>query len=74
MEEHINKKITAYIRENWLKDSFNNTSFALAHLVDEATVKEIKSNPDYKISLDTIIRICYSERVTLEEFFKRVGV
>lgn len=74
MEEQINKKIVDYIRDNWVIKASNNSAFALEHLIDEKTVREIKANPNYKISLVTLIRICYSRKITLEEFFKMVGI
>lgn len=74
MEEQINKKIVDYIRDNWVINTSNNSAFAIEHLIDEKTVREIKNNPNYKISLITIIRMCYSKNITLENFFKKVGV
>ena len=74
MEQQINKKIVEFIRDNWVNKIENNSAFAVEHLIDEKTVREIRKNSNYKISLLTVIRICHSKKISLAKFFEQVGV
>ncbi|MFD2891363.1 hypothetical protein ACFS5J_04975 [Flavobacterium chuncheonense] len=68
--DKANKKIVEYIRDNWVVPTNNNSLFATEHNLDEKTVRRIKDDSDYKISLITIMRICEARNLKLAEFFK----
>ncbi len=69
-----NRKIVEFIRDNWLADSQSNLSFANSHGIDEKTVRLIKEDGNYNISLKTILRICEAREIKLYEFFKLVNI
>jgi len=69
-----NRKIVEFIRDNWLVNEQSNLSFATAHGIDEKTVRLIKEDEKYNISLKTIMRICEAREIKLHEFFKMVNV
>ncbi|MFV0151835.1 hypothetical protein [Empedobacter sp. ULE_I140] len=69
-----NRKIVEFIRDNWLADSQSNLSFATSHGIDEKTVRLIKEDGNYNISLKTILRICEAREIKLYEFFKLVNI
>ena len=52
----------------------NNNKFANENNVDEKTVRRIREDSTYQISLITIQRICEAKEMTLYEFFKIVGI
>lgn len=70
----INKKIIQYIKETWLNTSENNSQFAREHGLDEKTVRSIKTDENYRISLSTLIKICKTEKLSLEDFCRKAGV
>ena len=69
-----NRKIVEFIRDNWLADSQSNLSFTNSHGIDEKTVRLIKEDENYNISLKTILRICEAREIKLYEFFKLVNI
>lgn len=69
-----NRKIVEFIRDNWLADCQSNLSFANSHGIDEKTVRLIKEDGNYNISLKTILRICEAREIKLYEFFKLVNI
>ncbi|SRX52756.1 hypothetical protein AEQU1_00626 [Aequorivita sp. CIP111184] len=52
----------------------NNNLFAKEHFIDEKTVRRIREDNEYHISLITIMRICEAKNLKLSEFFKMVGI
>lgn len=69
-----NRKIVEYIRDNWVIPLDNNSKFATDHNLDEKTVRRIREDYTYQISLITIQKICEAKELKLHEFFKMVGV
>lgn len=69
-----NRKIVEYIRDKWVMPLNNNSLFATEHNIDEKTVRRIKEDPTYNISLLTIMRICEAKNLKLHEFFKKLDV
>mgnify|MGYP003391620145 FL=1 len=69
-----NKIIVKYIKENYADPINNNSKFAKECNIDEKTVRQIRSDNEYKIGLSTIIKICKGNGITLAEFFKNVGI
>lgn len=69
-----NRKIVEYIRDKWVMPLNNNNLFATEHNIDEKTVRRIKEDELYQISLVTIMRICEAKNLKLHEFFKMVGI
>lgn len=69
-----NRKIVEYIRDQWIIPCENNSQFALDHNLDEKTVRRIRDDEKYQISLITIMRICFAKHLTLYEFFKEVDI
>lgn len=69
-----NRKIVEFIRDNWVIPADNNSLFAKEHFIDEKTVRRIKEDNDYQISLITIMRICEARNLKLYEFFNMVGI
>jgi DNA-binding Xre family transcriptional regulator len=69
-----NRKIVEYIRDKWVMPLNNNSLFATEHNIDEKTVRRIKEDESYQISLVTIMRICEAKNLKLHEFFKKVGI
>lgn len=69
-----NRKIVEYIRDKWVMPLNNNSLFATEHNIDEKTVRRIKEDELYQISLVTIMRICEAKNLKLHEFFKMVGI
>ncbi len=70
----INKKVCNYIAKEWITVSKSNRNFALDHNIDEKTVRKILKNEGYTIPLITLSKICTAREISLEEFFKRVGI
>ena len=72
--EKLNVSICQYISKNWIKSN-SNRAFAIAHDIDEKTVRRIKeiNKADYTISLDTLKKICAAEGIKLSDFFKLIG-
>lgn len=69
-----NRKIVEFIRDKWVIPLNNNSLFATIHNIDEKTVRRIKEDKTYQISLVTIIRICEAKNIKLHEFFKMVNI
>ncbi|TGD58258.1 helix-turn-helix domain-containing protein [Flavobacterium humi] len=69
-----NRKIVNYIANEWISQAKSQRSFALDHGIDEKTVRSIKNDENYKISLDTIIKICEARNIRLSEFFRLLGL
>ncbi|SHJ18353.1 helix-turn-helix domain-containing protein [Flavobacterium terrae] len=66
----VNRKIVDFIANEWVSKAKSQRSFALDHGIDEKTVRSIKNDETYKISLETIIKICEARNLKLSEFFK----
>jgi len=69
-----NKKIVRYIRDEWVIPLNNNSKFAVDHNIDEKTVRRIRDDENYQISLITIMRICHGKNITLANFFEMIGI
>ncbi len=69
-----NKKIVEFIRDNWVIPMNNNSQFANENNIDEKTVRRIREDETYQISLITIQKICEAKELKLYEFFKMVNV
>ena len=69
-----NKKIVEFIRDNWVIPMNNNSQFANENNIDEKTVRRIREDETYQISLITIQKICEAKELKLYEFFKMVIV
>ena len=69
-----NRLIVDYIKNEWVSKAKSQSSFGVEHNIDEKTVRSIKNDPDYNISLETIIKICEARNLKLSEFFRLVGV
>ena len=69
-----NRKIVEYIRDSWVIPLNNNSKFATEHNLDEKTVRRIREDHTYQISLITIQKICEAKELKLHEFFKMVDV
>ncbi|WP_228404811.1 helix-turn-helix domain-containing protein [Chryseobacterium wanjuense] len=52
----------------------NNSRFAIEHDIDEKTVRRIREDETYQISLNTIMKICDTKNIKLSDFFKMVGI
>lgn len=52
----------------------NNSKFATENNIDEKTVRRIREDDSYQISLITIQKICEAKELLLHEFFKKVGI
>lgn len=68
----VNRKIVDYIANEWVSKAKSQRSFALDHGIDEKTVRSIRNDENYKISLETIIKICEARNIKLSEFFKLI--
>ena len=69
-----NKKIVEFIRDNWVIPMNNNSLFVNENNIDEKTVRRIREDETYQISLITIQKICEAKELKLYEFFKMVNV
>lgn len=72
--KQANRKVVEFIRDTWVIPCNNNNLFAKEHFIDEKTVRRIKEDDEYQISLITIMRICEAKNLKLSEFFKLVGL
>lgn len=70
----INKQIVDYVKKTWLDKEKNNSAFARRYDLDEKTVRLMRSDDNYNISLITLIKICRVENLSLEEFCKKAKV
>jgi len=69
-----NRKIVEFIRDKWVIPLNNNNQFATETNIDEKTVRRIREDGNYQISLVTIMRICEAKNIKLSEFFEMVGL
>lgn len=72
--KRINRKIVDYINREWISKAKSLNSFAIEHNLDEKTVRRIKNDPDYNISLSTINKICEARNLKLSEFYNLIGL
>ena len=70
----VNRKIVEFIRDKWVIPMDNNSKFANENNIDEKTVRLIREDENYQISLITIQKICEAKELKLYEFFKKVGI
>ena len=69
-----NRKIVEFIRDRWVIPFNNNSKFATENNIDEKTVRRIREDGNYQISLITIMRVCEAKNIKLSEFFEMVGL
>lgn len=69
-----NRLIVDYIAREWVDKAQSQNNFATEHGIDEKTVRRIKSDKNYQISLVTIMKICEAREIKLSDFFKTVGI
>lgn len=69
-----NRLIVEFIAREWVDKAESQNSFATEHGIDEKTVRRIRQDKDYQISLVTIMKICEAKEIKLSDFFKRVGI
>lgn len=69
-----NRLIVDFIAREWVDKAQSQNSFATEHGIDEKTVRRIKYDKDYQISLITIMKICEAKEIKLADFFKKVGL
>lgn len=72
--EVANRKIVEYIRDIWVIPMDNNSRFATENNIDEKTVRRIREDDTYQISLITIMRICEAQNIKLSKFFEMAGL
>lgn len=69
-----NRKIVEFIRDTWVIPLNNNSQFATENNLDEKTVRRIREDGTYQISLITIMRICEAKNIKLSKFFELAGL
>ncbi|WP_297332246.1 helix-turn-helix domain-containing protein [Flavobacterium sp.] len=69
-----NRLIVEYIAREWVDKAESQNYFATEHNIDEKTVRRIKNDKDYQISLITLMKICEAREIKLFEFFKSLGI
>lgn len=69
-----NRQIVDFIAKEWVNKASSQNSFATEHGIDEKTVRRIKYDKDYQISLITIQKICEARELKLSEFFRLAGL
>lgn len=69
-----NRLIVDYIAQKWVNNAKSQNNFATEHGIEEKTVRRIKFDENYQISLVTIMKICEAENMKLSDFFKEVGI
>lgn len=69
-----NRLIVEFIAREWVDKAESQNSFATEHGIDEKTVRRIRQDKDYQISLVTIMKICEAKEIKLSDFFKKVGI
>lgn len=67
--KNVNRAIVDYIAIEWVSQAKSLLAFANDHGIDEKTVRRIKSDPTYTISLETLIKICEAREIKLMVFF-----
>lgn len=71
----FNKVICSYITKTWISSAKSMRAFALDHGIDDKTVRRIADEEDdYRISLETLNKICEAKNIKLSEFFKLAGL
>jgi len=74
----VNKKICNYIVKElldpWVAQGKSQTSFAKVHNVEESTIRKIKGTSLYRIPVETLYKICEARKMSLSEFFYKVGI
>jgi DNA-binding Xre family transcriptional regulator len=73
-----NKIICTYISKEWIGE-YSHRSFAQEHNIDESTVKKIIDLSEgkidnYKIPVITLLKICEAKKITLSDFFEKMGM
>lgn len=69
-----NRKVVEFIRDKWVIPMNNNSQFATENNIDEKTVRRIREDDTYLISLITIMRICEAKNIKLSKFFEMAGL
>ena len=69
-----NRKVVEFIRDKWIIPYGNNSKFANDHNIDEKTVRRIKEDDTYQISLLTIMKICEAKEIKLSKFFEMIKI
>ena len=69
-----NRIIVDYLASEWVAKAKSQSAFASEHNIDEKTVRNIKYNKDYNISLKTLVRICEASEIKLYDFFKLLDI
>jgi DNA-binding Xre family transcriptional regulator len=69
-----NRLIVDFISRKWVDTAESQNSFATEHGIDEKTVRRIKHDKEYQISLVTIMKICEAKEIMLSDFFKEIGI
>jgi DNA-binding Xre family transcriptional regulator len=69
-----NRLIVEFIAREWVDSAESQNSFATEHSIDEKTVRRIKYDKEYQISLITIMKICEAKDIKLSDFFRKVGI
>jgi hypothetical protein len=69
-----NRKIVEFIRDMWVIPLNNNSQFATENNLDEKTVRRIREDGTYQISLITVMRICEAKNIKLSKFFEMAGL
>jgi len=65
----VNRAIVEYIAIEWVSQAKSVLAFANDHGIDEKTVRLMRSDPNYRISLETLIKICEAREIKLKAFF-----
>lgn len=73
MAKDINKAICEFITSEWINPFLENggtqVGFADHHNILESTVRKIKNNPQYRIPVETLFKLCQERGISLSEFF-----
>ena len=69
-----NRLIVEFIAREWVDKAESQNHFATEHGIDEKTVRRIKNDQTYQISLITIMKICEAKEIKLADFFNEVGI
>lgn len=79
-ELDITKLISKYVYTNWITKAKSQRDFASIHGIEESTVRRIKNvalgttKAEYNMTIKTIYKICQKRGISLNEFFKMVGI
>ncbi len=73
MARDINRAICLFITEEWIDPFLANggtqVGFADNHNILESTVRKIKNNPNYRIPVETLFKICHEREISMSNFF-----